>query len=244
MFPDGEEENESIATLVPEVVITEADEGAMRARVTDLAKTSAPYLEIRTAEEYEAAGRFLTGVVKPLEREIRDVFEPIEKKQRAVLEAVRDALKETAHQRDRRLDPVRAVEARVKAAIADYSRRAEAARRELAERIRAREAERQRQLAAADQAGNHAAARALEVVPAAAPPAPLPKVDGVSVRKRWDYEVLDLGALRPGFVKPDLGKLRTTVNALGGDAPSAVSRPGGPPAIRVFQVDEVAAKVT
>ena len=62
-----------------------------------------------------------------------------------------------------------------------------------------------------------------------------PKVQGVSTRQVWTYEVVSQSKITPDFMQPDHAAIRELVGALGEDAAEIV---GG---IRVFQETKIAA---
>lgn len=66
-----------------------------------------------------------------------------------------------------------------------------------------------------------------------------PKAEGVSIRKRWVFEIVDAGKLKPEFLVPNTAKIQKVVNALKGDAAAAV----GEGAITVREDSSVAVRV-
>lgn len=99
----------------------------------------------------------------------------------------------------------------------------------IAEHTNAVEAQRRAVMTAS--AAEHAAGG----TPTAIVPEPV-QVQGVSVRKVWDFEVTDPAQVPRDFCTPDPGKLRAWMK-LGGDSPATI------PGVRFFQRDQVAARV-
>lgn len=188
-------------------------------------------LRIVTADDYQAAGLFLRDRTKPLLAEADRIFDPIIRaahdSHKAALAAKRsvtdpisqaDALVRKAMNAysSEQLRRQREEEER----LAAERRKAEAAAWALRERERiAAEEAASRKLAEAKAAGDAEAAgdafAALLDAPEAAPvpeaAAPVsvsasavtPRLDGVSTREVWRWEVLDEAAIRPAFLIPN-----------------------------------------
>lgn len=188
--------------------------------------------KITTPEQLQAAGEFLTTVIKPTEKLIRETFDPMVKAQDAALKVIRG-------KRDEALAPVSQAEVLLKSAIGDYHVRAERARQAIAERERQRAAEQERQRRELEDAGKPVPV-ALMPVPVA-PEREQPRVSGVAVKKVPKFEVLDKSQLGDLYLEADLVKIGKIVRAHGHDAVEVVSRDAKRPAIRVWMVPEVAA---
>jgi hypothetical protein len=121
------------------------------------------------------------------------------------------------------------VESLIKRAIGTYQAEAERKRREEQARLSeiAKRDEEDRRIADAEQlsaAGHHAEADALLSEPILAPVVHIdaPKADGVSMRRKWTFRIVDLAAIKADFLIPDEKKIRQLVTALGPDAVKVV----------------------
>jgi hypothetical protein len=207
------EESSALVPVAAASLLPEAIRG-LRAQVTDVAAQAQHFAVIRSRQQLEEAGVVLVDGVRALERRIHKKIDPIIKLQSDALDGMRALLAEM-------LAPVFAAKAVLDAGIKDYYARAEAARERLA-------------LKDAQQAERTGA-------PPSAPPPEPPKIEGVSVRRHWTFEVLRADSLQRAYLKPDEQKIRGVVAALGPEAVHAVtSAPAGPPAIRVWRDDRVA----
>lgn len=188
-------------------------------------------LEISDAAGFEAAGAFLTKVLKPTLKKIEATWRPMQRAADANKKAILDQRRELEN-------PVLEAERITKAAMGDWTmeeRRIAAA----AERERQAEARRiaeEEKLAAAahleDQGHAEAAEERLEAptVPVMATPAPEPaKAKGVSARTVWKHRTIDEAAVNRAFLTVDEKKIAATVKQLGADAVAIV---GG---IEVFE---------
>lgn len=190
--------------------------------------TQVKALVIETPAQFAAAGVYLVKLAT-LRKRIQDVFrEPkaaADKAHKAITKAERDLL----------AGPQQA-EQTLRGAMGEYQtaleqqRRTEQAR--LAAEATAREkAAREAQAEALADAGDVEAGLALldaPVVPVAVT-VEAQKVDGVSFRRVWQFEVYDQAAVKPAYLVPDLARIKKQVEALGADAAAVV---GG---IRVWE---------
>lgn len=219
---------------------------------------------IRIADQgtFERAAEFLLGV-KALRREIDETFDPVIKKSHeAHKEAVAAKKKVEAPVADaeaivkRGMGTYQLEQERVAREAAEVARKererleAEARAREGAERKRLEREAEDRRLAEASEAeargDAETAARLLDaplepvfVAPAAPvfmpPPAPeTAKVEGVSFRESWDFELVDERNLPREYLTPDLKKIGAVVRAMKGETKI--------PGVRVWSTKTVAAR--
>ena len=195
-------------------------------------------LVIRDAPSYQRAGLMLR-TVKDYIRRVAEVTEP-------VVTAALAAHRAAVAQRTNLEAPAKEAEGVLKRAMIGYTeeidrQRREAQRRadeeEAATRLAAVAEEEERQVAAAMEAearGEEEQVAAIltapvVVAPVLAPPVvlpPKPKVEGISFREDWDFEITDPAILPREYLIPDSVKIRGVVRALKG----AVVIPG----VRVF----------
>lgn len=177
-------------------------------------------------ETFTRATDFLL-TIKALRNELNETFDPVIAKSYA-------AHKEAVSQKKRHEEPLAKAEAIVKHQMAIYhadqeQRRLEAQRQaqEAAQLWEAIDAE-----SRGDQAGADAALNGQGVVAVHLPPA-TPKIDGVSFRESWDFEITDEAQLPREYLLPDLGRIGKVVRALKQDAHI--------PGVKVFRKQTVAA---
>lgn len=171
-------------------------------------------LEIRSATEYQAAGKLITplGLLrKKLMDQRLATTRPIDAQKAAVMEKYREAEK-----------PMIDAENLIKGAMLTW-RRAEDERQREEQRIANEKAERERQrldkLAEKAEARGDAGKAAEFEQRADAVLAPLatvgiPKVDGTAVRKVWRFEVTDKDAIPRNYMIPDDKAIGRVVSAL------------------------------
>ena len=219
--------------LMPVPDLTEVELGAMT-----LAE-EAEAIEITDANTYQAAAFFLRSACKGLTKKIHESFDPLIKK-------AHDTHKSLIAERKKQLEPVLEAERLVKGKIAAYSREQDRIRREREAEARRRakllaEADTLQRAVDLENQGRAAEAEALiEKTPAPVAPVvsePAPKAEGVSIRKVWKFEVVDVTKIKPAYLKPDTAKIGKVVRALGADAAEAVGE-----GIEVYQEESVAAR--
>lgn len=156
---------------------------------------TAAQLTINDQANYERAADYLT-TIKALRQEIAEACDPL-------IEATHKAHAAAVQQKRSLEAELVQAETILKRGMSGFVRQQEEAQRIERERLR-REAERQAEeqrlaeAAALEEAGDHEAADAvLEVpaVPVAVPAPPAPKAEGVTTRKRWSAECVNLRAL-------------------------------------------------
>lgn len=208
------------AALVPVVLPAEDDPRviSMRRDAQDLERRLAALPAIRTEQQLMEAGVWLDRANTRI-TEIGELVDPM-------VAAAHAAHKVATTQRNKMRAPFIAVREAARRLISDYHRRQEEARERLA----------QKELARYDEA--EARGEAIELP---APPPPVARAEGHSVRHRYVFRVTDHRGLKPEFLVPDEVRIRGVVNALGPDAVAAVSLPGRA-AIAVQRDDVVASK--
>ena len=144
-----------------------AEQRDVKSDAIQLSETAAHY-EIANSEQYEH-GAEIVKALKTMQAEISKVFDPI-------VEKAYQAHREATAQRAKYLDPLKDGEKRVKASMADWTRKEQA--RIMAERKAAEQA------AAIDPAAEIKVAEPVQA-----------KVSGVTTRKTYRAEVTDLAAL-------------------------------------------------
>lgn len=195
----------------------------------ELVKVSQKYLEVKTEDEAKLASEFVNTKLKPMEKEIKEAFDPI----------VADALK--AHRtacakRSQYLDPVTKAISMIRNAVGKFANAEAERRRKEREKEEAKVLAKQERLQeraeAARAEGKEEKAEQLElkaqsqvVIPKEADK---PKVQGTSMKSVWDVGVTDkvelIKAVSEGKV-PDtvldinLSALRKYVSATEGKMP-------------------------
>lgn len=180
---------------------------------------------VNSPAKYEAATHLLS-MAKELAKKIREHYAPLKQKAHDTHKAIVAAENEM-------LSPVLTVQERLNGALDVYERqlKEEAHIAEAAAQKAAEDAIIQR-AAALEEAGMvEEAERILDSpVPAVVVDSKPPKVAGVSVRRIWDFEVVDESKIALEFMVPDLVKIRKAVRAHGQRAPKVVGQ-----GIRVFE---------
>jgi hypothetical protein len=192
--------------------------------------SQAASIVITTQAEYESAVEF-TKNIKVLQKEIRATFDPI-------VDKAHKTHKEAVAQRKKFLDPTENAEKTVKGKIGAYVTEQERLRREEEERLRKlaekREAEIRRK---AEEAAKLAAEKLLEgkgeeaaelqekakelVEKAETIEAPklvtrVDKVQGVSYKEGWDFEIIDPAKVPRHFCIPDEKAIRSYIKSTKG----------------------------
>jgi len=209
----------------------------MTAEVEDRALTipeRASALQIVTARDYEEAANLLLSI-KEVQKEIDASYDPVIKK---AFEAHREAIAA----KKKVEAPLREAEAIIKPKLSAYDAeqeriRLEAERKAQAEAVRLEEERRLQEAIEAEQSGDTAEADAIIASPAYVAPVSIPKttpkVQGITYRETWNYEITDINKLPREYLKPDEVKIGQVVRALR----SAARIPG----IRVYSSRTVAA---
>lgn len=190
---------------------------------------------IRDDASYSAAGELLKGF-KTLAKRIDETFDPIVK-------AAHAAWKKAGEQKKKFAGPVEDAERIVKAKISTYVREQEEIQR--AERARLmeeqRKVEEERRLQEAIALENSGASdQAEEVLATPVAPAPIvmpratPKVEGVSTRKVWRFEIENVALIPREYMVPDETKIGGYVRAMKEQA--AI------PGVRVYAEDVVSSR--
>lgn len=185
---------------------------------------------------FKAAGETLRDF-KTYQKRVEETFDPL-------IKAQNDAVKATRAMKARFAGPVEEAELLVKRKLANYQTEQEAKRRaeEAAARERAAKEAEERKLAEAvalDQAGDKQAAEAVLDAPTFVPPPvqtrAAPKVEGVSFKSQWKFEVFDPNIVPRDFLKVDEVKLGQHVRAHKASAVGAIA------GVRVWEEKSVAA---
>lgn len=205
--------------------MTQRQEEDLASRRSELVRTAVGIGEVTTPDKYEAAGNLLV-IAKDLAKKIRAYFKPLKA-------AAHKAHGELTKREKEELKPVLEAQEVLSRGLDAYDEkiRREAEEQEALARKAAEEAALERAERLED-AGMHEEAeitleRGGQVV---APPAEAPKVNGLSVSRRWDFEILDEAKLAPAYLVPDVVKIRRIVQAHGEGAMALV----GKGSIRVF----------
>lgn len=184
---------------------------------------------IEDQDDYEAAAKILTEIVKPLLKEIDDVCGP-------VCDATNRAHKAATQQRSKLKAPLLEAERLIKRKMSDYQLAEERRRRELEakERERLRREQEEALLLEAQQLEEAGKTEEADAVLEAPPPpqavpvavvTPPPKADGVAARKVYTARVTDLPALirhvaagggSPSFLTPNVREIERVARALDG----------------------------
>lgn len=188
-------------------------------------------LGIESDEDFEAAGQFLTGTIKPARRKIDETLGQVKRKAYA-------AYKEALGLFQRVDGELERAERLVKAELARYSAAREAeSRKTFADSVAAAEEEALSVAAELEDQGRHEDAEAaLEILPGQVRPPEPPKAEGVSIRPQWDYEIVNQGAIRRAYMVPDRAKIGRVVRSVGPEAAAVV---GG---IKVIRKEIVSGK--
>lgn len=219
--------------------VAEPDVVAELEAETAVVVADARAIEITDQDSLDFAALYLTDGIKPALKRIAATFDPIDTAQKA-------ARKITIAERKKLEGPLLEAERIIKTSIGDYQlEQQRVAAAEEAERIRvAREEAEARQLeeaAALEEAGHEEAAiekLAAPAVPVVVEKPAAPKAEGVSVRTKPDFRIIDASAIAPEYLKPDEVKIRKIVGAFGADAEKMV---GG---IEVFDKPIVTARAS
>jgi hypothetical protein len=169
---------------------------------------------VNNQSSYEAAGAFLKNI-KALRFEIQNTFKPIISKAHATW-------KEAIAQQKQVEEPLIDAENVIKPKIGTYLDEQEAKRREeearlLKEAKEREEASRLKEAEELEKAGEHEAAEAVISQPVDPTPVVLPKsqkVDGISKRENWLYQVVDANKIPREYLCVDTVKIGQVVRAL------------------------------
>lgn len=181
-------------------------------------------LTIRNDDDYTRAGEFLSERIRPILKQIDDVFDPPTKKAHEAHKAMIAAKKKVAA-------PLEAAMTHVKRLIADYAMQKEQERRAEEARLRREQIERETQERLARAAELESAGRREEAeakleeaiaAPAVAPPVVLPpatpKLVGIHTRTVRRWRVVEPGQVKRPFLAIDEKKIGDLVRTMGFDA--------------------------
>lgn len=192
--------------------------------------------KVVTAEGFAAAGGLLTRIKGQLKR--------LEEARVRITGPLNEALRQVNAQAKESAQPLLESEARIKRALLVYNEAQEQLRREeqrRADEAAARERKRLQEIAERAAAKGQAEKaevfqeRADTVVAPVVTRAP-PKVQGVSMREVWKFEVTDPSKINPAFLTPDEQKIRKVVQSMRGDAQELVGA-----GVRIWSEKTVAA---
>lgn len=176
-------------------------------------------LVIVTAEDYTTGAGYLREI-NGLRKEIGATFDPI-------IEQAHRAHKEAINQKKRHEEPLAQAERVIRGALAAYDAEQDRKKREEERRLQAeaRKLEEERRLAEAveaEQSGDQEQAEQIIAAPVYVAPVVLaketPKVDGVSFRDVWKFDIIDPDAVPREYLTPDEKKIGGVVRALKGAA--------------------------
>lgn len=185
------------------------------AAITERAKG----LRIVTADDYRLGADYLREI-NGLRKEINATFDPI-------IEANHKAHKESLAQKKRHEEPLVVAERAIRGALAAYDSEQDRIKREEERRLQeaARKEEEERRLQEAvelEQSGDKAQAEAVIAAPVYVAPVVLaketPKVEGVSFRETWRFEIVDETKIPREYLTADEKKIGGVVRALKGAA--------------------------
>lgn len=205
--------------------MTKREEQKIEMQQTELVRTVNEIGKVTTPAKYEAAGH-LVVMGRALAKEIKTYFAPLKGK-------AHESWKALVAREKEELAPIMASVAAMSKGMDAYDEqiRREAQEQEMAARMAAEDLalDRAARLEAAGM--KEEAQRELErPVAVIAPVVEAPKVEGLSTRKDWDFEIVDTDQIAAEFLIPDSVKIRKAVRAHGENAPKVVG-----PGIRVFQ---------
>lgn len=189
---------------------------------------------ITNNNDYTKAANILL-TIKEIRKKIEATFKPIKQKFDAAKKEVLDQEKAA----DR---PLIEAEMYIKPLISGYLLEQERIRKEeerrLQEQARKEEEERQLQEAIlAEQSGHKDEAEAIMEAPVQAPPVvvpkAVPKVEGISMRENWDFEIVSESLLPRQYLMPNLVAIRQVVRGLKGNS--------NIPGVKVFKTSNIAA---
>jgi hypothetical protein len=199
-----------------EIVLQQPDEGELKGKGAQLVD-QANELEITTADEYEHAGEWLVAI-KGVGKQLLERFSDPCSKALA-------AWKSMTAMRDEAMKPFTSAEIIVKRKMAafqfaiDEARRKDeekkaAKAREDAEKLRRKQSEEARKLGDKEAVQNlKEAPLEVQAQPSLIPAAP--KVSGVSYRKVWKVQSVNIGALPSRYLMPDMKAIEGVVRSLG-----------------------------
>jgi len=201
---------------------------------TSNALTKAQRFIIDSNDAYEAAGDFLRGL-KTIQKEIDETFD-------GPIKAAFASHKSIVAAKKKHAEPLTEAESVLKSKMIVWSREQEKIR--LAEQARADELARKHaeelraaEVAALKAAGEKEQAIALQEKPVVAAPIVVPKatpkVDGIAVKKTWDFRVVDESKLPRKYLSVNAQAIRAEVKAMRGET----SIPG----VEVFEVESISA---
>lgn len=180
----------------------------------------------------------LLRTFKTYSKRVSDTFDPLIKSQNEAVKKTRETMKTFAR-------PAEEAEGIVKRKMADYQQEQERRAAEEAARLREqamKEAEERRlqEAIALERAGDKRAAEAAIEAPIVAPPPPIaarptPKVEGVSFKTAYKFEVTDESIVPREFLKVDEVKLGGYVRSMKAAAIDKI------PGVRVWEEKQVAA---
>lgn len=208
------------------------DTDGIRTQTLD-ATDAANAIVVTDAATYEAGGAFLKRV-KAILKQIAETFDG----------PIADA--HTAHKsmlaaKKKHADPLAAAERTVKNKMVTWKRAEEARQAEKRRKLEAEERRREeeRRLAEAERLeaqGRNDEAEAVIEAPVVTPPVVMapaaPKVAGVSTRKVWKFEIVDVSLIPRQYMMPNERAIRSAVQTLG----KAATIPG----VRAYQDDVMA----
>jgi hypothetical protein len=199
-----------------EMRITPPETKELMAKSDDLLNR-AQILQIRDTASYEAAGA-LAIEIKSWTKTVEDKFKPS-------CDAAYQAHRTITAFRNETLAPYEEAENIVNQAMGEYRKKVEAKRKAEADAAadKARkeaEEKRKKEIEAAKAAGDKEGAKNLKAAPIIATPAPVktqepPKIKGVTVRKVWDFQIVDDNKIPRKYWALDLTAIRKVVQALG-----------------------------
>lgn len=172
--------------------LNDREMGALE-RISSSLLTLAETTRITSDAEFQKAGEFLLKI-KEAKKRVKDVLDPFVRDQH-------DAWKRAVERRKKYEEPLDKAEAIIKPMLSQYQERKER------EEILALEAQAQ-----AAESGDMEAALSMPV-----PSGEAPKVDGLTFREHWQFEVQDPNAVPREFLKPDDEKIGRMVRAMRGE---------------------------
>lgn len=223
--------------------IDEPDEAKIQQKVSTVS-TEVESICVRNADEYRFAGNYLTETINPLLRELDEAYDDL-------ISDLHKLHKKAISKKKKYAEPLLEAKRRIGRLMYDYDERdrinkererllLEQMQREEAEEEAMRQAEELQKEGYDDEAN-----KILQKISSGdiEPSAPLPEivhrpvsVEGVSVRRTNDFEIIDVNKIDRRFMLPDEKTIRQLVKSMGSRAEKIV----GEGSIRVFQKGTVA----
>jgi len=187
---------------------------------TALVTVEAEVIVIENDEQNLYASEFLKKI-KGVMKRIGETFDPIVTK-------AHSAHKEAIAQKNKHTAPLKKAEVILKTKIGYYMQEQERLRAEEQRRLEKEAREAAEALALAEASTAETEEEQEEIIQTAIDDTPVvfvpekPKIAGISIRKTWDYKIIDVSKINSKFMIPDAKKIKKMVDATGKDAEAIV----------------------